>query len=349
MNATSTTQPVNGPAADLIARYVHEVGRHLPEKNREDIRREIRSLLEDQLEDRAAEAGRAADEEMAVALLKEFGEPQSVAASYHRPRYLVGPALYPTWEMIVRIVLTVLAILAVVGFAFSIARPGSVNGPAEMLSALGRTIGDLISGIFTSLGIITLIFAINERVLTNLAAPSKAWDPRQLKPVVVETDRVNIASTAVEVAFNLLAIVVLNFYLNRIGIYSYSNGEWTFVPILSEAFRTYVPAITVLTGLKVAQGIWLIEAGGWNTWSRLTDIGLRLFSLALLFAILSGPSIVAPAGVLLDAWSKAGLQEASAASLQGLVETGIRIGLSLGMLGEAIEIVKRLYRMLVKN
>lgn len=99
---------------ELIDRYVNEVGRHLPEKVRADIEREIDSLLEDGLDDRAASAGREPDEQMVVDLLKEFGEPQSVAASYHRPRYLVGPALYPTWELIVKIVLTVLAVVTVI-------------------------------------------------------------------------------------------------------------------------------------------------------------------------------------------------------------------------------------------
>ena len=37
---------------DLIDRYVHEVGRYLPRKNRADIQAELRSLLIDTLEAR---------------------------------------------------------------------------------------------------------------------------------------------------------------------------------------------------------------------------------------------------------------------------------------------------------
>ena len=36
---------------ELIDRYVREVGRHLPRKNRADIETELRSLLVDNLED----------------------------------------------------------------------------------------------------------------------------------------------------------------------------------------------------------------------------------------------------------------------------------------------------------
>ena len=37
---------------DLIERYVHEVGRHLPHKVRKDVQDELRSLLSDSLEER---------------------------------------------------------------------------------------------------------------------------------------------------------------------------------------------------------------------------------------------------------------------------------------------------------
>ena len=54
----------------LIDRYIHEVGRHLPRKNRSDIQAELRSLLTDSLEDRAGTKTSEAD---VAALLKEFG------------------------------------------------------------------------------------------------------------------------------------------------------------------------------------------------------------------------------------------------------------------------------------
>lgn len=38
-------------ANEMIERYVHEVGRHLPRKNREDIQMELHSLLQDTLEE----------------------------------------------------------------------------------------------------------------------------------------------------------------------------------------------------------------------------------------------------------------------------------------------------------
>ena len=50
---------------NLIDRYVTEVGKHLPRKNRLDIETELRSTLEDMLEDRSQQTGRPADEALA--------------------------------------------------------------------------------------------------------------------------------------------------------------------------------------------------------------------------------------------------------------------------------------------
>ena len=60
----------------LIDRYVAEVARRLPRNKRADIARELRSSLLDEL------PADTASEEDEVALLRRFGRPEKVAASY---------------------------------------------------------------------------------------------------------------------------------------------------------------------------------------------------------------------------------------------------------------------------
>ncbi len=55
---------------ELIDRYIKEIGKHLPQKNRADIEFEIHSTLEDMLDDRSQKAGRPVDEAMTVDMLK---------------------------------------------------------------------------------------------------------------------------------------------------------------------------------------------------------------------------------------------------------------------------------------
>ena len=89
-----------GRDMDLIDRYVVEVARHLPAKSAKDVAEELRSLLSDALEARAARTGRPKDELLAVELLREFGEPEDVAARYAEPKHLIGPDWYPVFESV---------------------------------------------------------------------------------------------------------------------------------------------------------------------------------------------------------------------------------------------------------
>ena len=51
---------------NLIDRYVHQVGKRLPKKQRTDVEAELRSLLSDMVEDRAQTKVNKADEEIIV-------------------------------------------------------------------------------------------------------------------------------------------------------------------------------------------------------------------------------------------------------------------------------------------
>src|SRR5690349_2515983 len=75
----------------LIEAYVVDVMRRLPAKQRNDVGFELRALLTESLRDRAADAGRTADGAMALELVREFGQPDDVAARYHSP----GPPIIP--------------------------------------------------------------------------------------------------------------------------------------------------------------------------------------------------------------------------------------------------------------
>src|SRR5512134_906098 len=96
---------------NLIDRYVAEVGRRLAlVKGRKDIENELRSTLEDMLEDRSRQAGRPRDEAMEIELLKEYGAPDKVAATYNPHPYLIGPRMFPLFIMILKIVIFGVAI-----------------------------------------------------------------------------------------------------------------------------------------------------------------------------------------------------------------------------------------------
>ena len=69
----------------VIESYVADVVRRLPRRQRSDVGFELRSLLNEELDAKAMDTGRSADEGLALTLLPPFGAPEAVAGRY-RPQ-----------------------------------------------------------------------------------------------------------------------------------------------------------------------------------------------------------------------------------------------------------------------
>src|SRR4030065_883088 len=98
----------------IIDRYLAAVSDLLPAKLRKDTVTEIRSLIQDSLDDRSKAEGHAPDDEMMAAVLKEFGSPEKIVAPYLPEKYLIGPRLYPTFILVLRIALPLIAVVMLV-------------------------------------------------------------------------------------------------------------------------------------------------------------------------------------------------------------------------------------------
>ena len=276
---------------NLIDKYIAEVGKHLPRKNRTDIEAEIRSTLEDMLEERKQTQG-GADDATVIALLKEYGAPREVAASYTGPRYLIGPRVYPIFELVTKIVAAVLIAVSLVGLGLSLSR-SSLAGPALLLS-IGEGALGLFGGLITAFGNLVLVFAIQERVLPAKEFDEEAdWNPAELASEP-DPDRVKFGEQIFEMFFLVLFLILLNLYPGVIGFGFFTDGKWTFIsPILTEAFFSYLPWINILFLLQFGFNVYLLRQGVWNTVSRIGNIILELGSIALAVVMLRGPDLVA--------------------------------------------------------
>jgi hypothetical protein len=276
---------------NIIDKYIVEVGKHLPRKQRADIQAEIRSTLEDMLEERKQAQGKV-DDAMRIDLLKEYGAPREVAESYVGPRYLIGPRVYPIFELVTKIVLAVLLAVSLAGLGISLSK-SSLAGP-EFLQTVGESALSLLGGLITAFGNIVLVFAILERVLpAKEFKEEEEWNPAELASEP-DPDRVKFGEQIFEMFFLVLFLILFNLYPRAIGIGFFTDGEWTFIsPILTEAFFSYLPWINILFLLQLGFNLYLLRQGVWNTASRVMNIVLELGSIALAVMMLRGPALVA--------------------------------------------------------
>jgi hypothetical protein len=143
---------------DPIDRYLESIRWFLPSQSRDDILAELRDVLITRREEKAAELGRPLTRAEDEDLLRAFGNPLGVAARYGRQRYLIGPEVYPVWELVLKIVL-----LGVGASAVITAIVATAVGQGDATHGLLRGIAVAWDGGFVSIGIVTVVFAVMER------------------------------------------------------------------------------------------------------------------------------------------------------------------------------------------
>ena len=159
---------------NLIDRYIHEVGRFLPRKKRGSIQAELRSSVVDTLEDRY---GPDADQDQIEGILMEFGKPRDVAASYHpRGQYLVGPGLFPLFQMVAWIVIAAVLRAQLLALGVSVFIAGAPFSALE-------TIASLLNSIPASLGWVLVTFMILQYFDAKPYLDEETWDPKSLPEI----------------------------------------------------------------------------------------------------------------------------------------------------------------------
>jgi len=273
---------------ELIDRYVHAVSRQLPRKIREDVEMELRSSLEDALEARSEGATGDALEAHAVALLKEMGSPEKMAASYQPgSQYLIGPELFPTYKLVTRIVLTVYSILVLIGVAMGLRAIATTD--VSWFEFVSEGLNTLVtSGVF-AFGALTLVFALIQRFGDVKEIHPEPWDPSKL-PAVTDEDVIKRGTSLEKIAGGTIFLAILNIFPQWIGMYTTVGGNGRFIPLLGEDFALYLPMINVILAGSVALGILLALQQRWNVLTRAIDVVLGLSTMFLFFRLSTGPS-----------------------------------------------------------
>ncbi len=326
----------------LIDRYISEVGRYLPQKSRADIEKEIRSTLEDMLEDRSAESNRPVDEEMAVQVLKEFGHPLKVAASYMPQRYLIGPQLFPYFIMVMKVALLVAFGVALIRLSIGIIDSGS--SVDAIIRSVVESFLNMGSIAITVLGNVVLVFGIMEWALPKVKEVPLEWDPRTLPDETPEPETFNLWDVASSMVFTLIAMLIFNFYPQILGMGFTMDGRWIFVPLLSETFFQYLPWFNILWGLEVVKGLILLREGRWQPATRWFSIVLDTFQIGMLYVLVKGPSLVGLSAANLQA---AGID--NAARILELAQAGTTLGLTVAIIVLTIQLLVEIYQTATGN
>jgi hypothetical protein len=286
------------------------------------------------------------DEEMTVQVLKDYGNPETVAASYLPERYLIGPQLFPIFWLVTQIVFAVLTTLTVIAMGFVLFGDFGTPAPAEFWGDFFKLLGQYFSGMMAAFGNIVLVFALIQRFGSGWEFTSKDeekdWNPRDL-PDVEDADQVKIGEHVAEIVFIVLGLILFNFYPQYVGIYGFTDEGKFFAPLLSNAFFSYMPWINLLWGLQFALDVWLVQQRRWQYGSRLLLMAVKAGNAVLAYTMLKGPSII---GLTPDVlMSEMNFTADGAQSLAMLIVQVVKWGLIISIVVGVADAIKALVQM----
>jgi hypothetical protein len=221
---------------ELVERYIYDVTRRLPEKERLEVRRELEASIADMLPDSPC------GQDVIDALTK-LGAPRALAEQYRQhPRYLVSPAMFELYMSVLKItVAAASAVFACVG-AFTALSSDSISGVIEAI------ISSAVYGALQAAFWVTVGFAIAERH----GVKPKPWAvsdlPRLPDQKGVKIPRSSsIAGIALSVIFTALPIMMI---LRGEWLIVLSRRSEVIVPFSQAALIRSIPYI-VLLGIAV--------------------------------------------------------------------------------------------------
>ena len=259
---------------NLLDRYIYEVGRHLPRKNRSDIQAELRSSVVDTQEDRF---GKEATDEQTTEILKEFGRPRDVAVSYHpQSQYLIGPTLYPIFRMVIWIVIAAVLGAQILAWGIGIFVDGDAFSVWEMLASL-------VASVPASLGWVVITFMILQYFDAQPDLENEPWDPTML-PEINPGQDIKHGELIVSLVFSTLILALVTLFPQRVGFITFPGGNFYPNPVILD----YLVLIQVSLLATILMNISLLWKGSWTFLTRVIKLGLDAFDVVILAFLIQG-------------------------------------------------------------
>jgi len=326
---------------ELLDRYLQAVRFWLPRTDRqEDLLAELGEDLRSQIEEKETELGHPLSRDEMAAILKRCGSPMVVASRFGPKRYLIGPALYPIYTFVLKMVLFWILVPV---FVFILGPVNLANSPGKWGLAMANTIGQLWSGLFIAAGIITLVFAILERTHT-IAAMECKWDPLRLPPVRKQERKPSFGRTVSELifaVFGLIWLLLLPYYPFLI------LGPAAIILKAAPIWHTFYVPILLLNVLTILRPSMILARPQWSWFPPAGELVQSVLTLILLNFIFNaaGPT---PGGnwqpfvVLTDAAAGS----AQYVKVAAIVNVSILVCLACSWMGLCIAIVIHLWQLL---
>lgn len=283
---------------NLIERYVYDVVRRLPEKDRHEVGKELKSNIYDMLSENA-------DESEIMTILYKLGTPARLAEKYRqKPRYLISPSIYDEYIRVLKWILplvgTVVLVIGMILGAIDAIQNGMVDLTHMIINILTKGISLGLSAAFQALIWTTVGFVIAERTSAqSVVRKEKEWKVEDLPDIPPDNrGRIPLSDGITElvmtIVFSVAAILVCSGVLPIPFIIL--NGDIQVTSLFNSSFLTgIIPAIVIMALFGICECIFKIKYRRWTPFvcgaviaSNIVNIGILVY---IMFYSINRPDI----------------------------------------------------------
>ena len=270
---------------ELIDRYVYAVTRRLPARLRNDIDKELHSLIEDMLDARCG--GLMPEDRDVRVILTELGTPSELAMRYipEGRDHLIGPAYYSQYKMVTGIVLA--------SVTFGLVLSGFISFFTDSSEALYFTlfswIGTLITGLIAAFGAVTFIFAVKKK--KNIALNFGGSELDSLPPVPEKKSVIPKGEPIAGIIFSVIFCVI--FLAAPQIICAKFGADQPFIPVFNvDLIHQLWYIFVALTILGIARESFKLYEGRYTKRLAIVTVVSDILSAALTLVLLSSQQIL---------------------------------------------------------
>lgn len=252
---------------DLLARYVAAVQRELPQSKREEIGRELKANIMDQLDALTDQQGALSEADIS-AVLKRMGHPGRVARQFVPPQPLIAIRYMPVYQHTLFLVLGLLFLLQVVQTTL-VWMSSNDMGIIGYLFALAR--GFIEDSLF-GFAVITLIFYLMSGQMHEQNDDSEThWQPQQLPDASHGWQVISRQDIFSDLATYLFLLVVIWYP----AVMSIDQTDSVRI-VLSEQAHQFLRWVSPLIVLGIVASVWQLRRRVWSRCMLLGNIVLNL-------------------------------------------------------------------------
>lgn len=244
---------------ELLDRYLQAVRFWLPAAQQDDIIAELSEDIHSEIEEREASLGRKINEPELATLLKQRGRPVLVANRYLPQQSLIGPALFPTYKLVLKIVALCYCVPWIAVEIALLAFDAKFRAQYGVTGGLARIWAPFWSQAFLAFAAVTIVFAILERMQANNKFLDK-WDPLKL-PAHRNPNRITRFNSAIELGANFVFVI---WWLNEMNSLTIFDREGIRITLAS-AWHTFYWIFFALALGNIALAAWNLFAPYWTS------------------------------------------------------------------------------------